>query len=111
MEDEYGESKNSYNWIIFVLIGALIWAIFFHKDKYEGQTAEEWFNAYDYETARSEELENRLSDYQTALEEANDNIEQVNSKIRQAKWYAWESYEDMGDALDSLDTVDTISEP
>ena len=90
--------ENGQGWIIALLVGVLVWAIFFHKDTYEGQTAEEWFNAYDYETARNEELENRLSDYQTALEEANNNIDD-------AKWYAWESYEDMGDALDSLDTV------
>lgn len=111
MDEEYSESKNIYGWIVFILIGILVWAIFFREDKYEGQTAEEWFNAYDYETARSEELENRLSDYQTALEEANDNIEQVNSEIRQAKRYAWESYEEMGNALDNLDTASTVSEP
>lgn len=86
------------NWFMYFLIGALVLLFFFHEDTYEGQTAKEWFNAYDYETARSEELENRLTDYQTALEEANQEIED-------AKWYAWESYEDMGDALDSLDTV------
>lgn len=86
------------NWLIYLLIGVLVWSLFFHKDTYEGRTAEEWFNTYDYETARSEELENRLTDYQTALEEANSNIEN-------AKGYAWESYKDMGEALDSLDTV------
>jgi len=90
--------ENGQGWIIAFLVGALIWAFFFQDNKYEGRAAEEWFNAYDYETARNEELENRVSDYQTALEEANQEIED-------AKWYAWESYEDMGDALDSLDTV------
>jgi hypothetical protein len=53
MEDENGYK----NWIIYALIGILVWVLFFKEDKYEGQTAEEWFNAYDYEVARSEELE------------------------------------------------------
>lgn len=86
------------NWLMYFLIGALVWAFFFQENKYEGRNAEEWFNAYDYETVRNEELENRLTDYQTALEEAN-------SEIEDAKRYAWESYEDMGNALDSLNTV------
>ena len=93
------EDKGHKNWLIYVVIlGILTWFLFFKEDKYEGQTAEEWFNAYDYETARNEELENKLTDYQTALEEANQEIED-------AKWYTWESYEDMGNALDGLDTV------
>lgn len=95
------DEDNKSNWIGgiigILIVGAIIWW-FSGAGKYEGRTAEEWFNVYDYETARNEELENRLSDYQTALEEANSNIEN-------AKGYAWESYEDMGDALDSLDTV------
>lgn len=103
--------ESGQGWIIAFLVGVLIWAIFFHENKYEGRTAEDWFNAYDDEVARNEELENKVSDYQTALEEANSNIEDANSGIRKAKWYAWESYEDMGDALDSLDTVDTVLEP
>ena len=78
--------------------------LFFHKQKYEGQTAEEWFNEYDY-------CESRLSNYRDALEEANNNIKEANSNIENAKSYAWGSYEEMGDALDYLDTVDTVSEP
>ncbi len=43
-------------------------------------------------------LEYEKSSYEDALEEANSNIEE-------AKWYAWESYQEMGDALDYLETV------
>mgnify|MGYP001602355355 CR=1 FL=1 len=59
----------------------------------------------------NEQLENELSDYQYALQDANNNIEEANSIIEEAQWYAWESYEEMGYALENLTTVDTISEP
>lgn len=92
---------NGKHLLTIVLVIALVWAIFFHKDKYEDQTAEEWFNEYDFQVAVNEELKSSLSDYQDALQEANDNIDE-------AKWYTWESYDEMGEALDNLDTV---SEP
>lgn len=93
-----------HNWLVYFLVGMLVWTLFLKEDKYEDRTAEEWFNEYDYQFA----LSTRLRD---ALEKANNNIEEANSMIESAKGYSWESYEDMGDALDSLDTVDTISEP
>ncbi len=43
-----------------------------------------------------------------ALDEANANIERVNSNIEDAQYYAWEGYKEMGEALDSLETVETI---
>lgn len=98
------EENNNQIWIIVVLVGVLIWAIFFHQNTYEGQTAEEWFDEYDYQVSQNEE-------YKNALEEANSNIDVANSMIENAKWYSWESYEEMGDALDSLETIDTVSEP
>jgi len=49
--------------------------------------------------------------YQEALEEANGNIEELNSLIEEAQGYAWESYEEMGEALDNLHTVDTVLDP
>jgi len=98
------EENNGQVWIIVFLVGALVWAIFFHQNTYEGQTAEEWFNEYDYQASQNEE-------YKNALEEANNNIDEANSMIEEAKWYSWERYEEMGDALDSLYTIDTVSEP
>ncbi|KKS52542.1 MAG: hypothetical protein UV19_C0018G0003 [Parcubacteria group bacterium GW2011_GWA2_42_28] len=92
------EDNDKSPWFIIILVIMLIWSIFFYKDKYEGQTAEEWFNEYDYQVAVNENLESRLSDYQDVLQEANNNIDE-------AKWYAWESYDEMGEALDNLDTV------
>ena len=56
-------------------------------------------------------LQDRLDEYQSALSEANDNIDSANSTIEDAQSYAWSSYEDMGYALENLSTVDTVSDP
>lgn len=73
-----------------LIFGAVIWFLS-NQGKYEGETAEYWYNAYD-------ESESRIQDYKDALEQANTNIDD-------AKYSAWESYEEMGDALDGLETV------
>lgn len=56
------EESDGTNWTIWILVGALAWAIFFHKDTYEGQTAEEWFNDYD-------EAESRYQEFRTCVED------------------------------------------
>lgn len=94
---------------IAIVIGIILW--FSGAGKYEGESAEYWFDAYDTEATRVEELEDRISDLETALQEANDNIEEANSQINEAQDYAWTTYEEMGEALESLSTVDTVSEP
>lgn len=70
-------------------------------------------NSYeDYDSESCDDCCNdKISEYQSALEEANNNIEEANSMIEAAKYYAWETYDEMGEALDSLETVDTVSEP
>lgn len=90
-------------WFVLSAVGGI--------GKYEGQTAEYWFNAYDEATAENDDLQTQIEDWRTALDEANNNIEDGNYKIRNAKIYSWESYEEMGDALDSLREIDTVSEP
>jgi hypothetical protein len=72
------------NWIVVVLIIALVYSLFFHKQKYEGYTAEEWYDEY---------------------VAAQDALDQANSNIEDAKYYVGESYEEMYDALDNLETV------
>jgi hypothetical protein len=91
------ESNNNY-WLVTILAIALIWALFFHKDKYEDQTAEEWFNQYDEEVSLNDNLINTNNDLTDALRQANTNIED-------AKGYAWGNYYDMGYALENLETV------
>lgn len=66
--------------------------------KYEGMTAKEWFDEYDYSESKLVECEEQISDYEYALDE-------VNSNIEDAKYYTWESYYDMGYALEDLETV------
>lgn len=56
-------------------------------------------------------LQYSLYEYESALNQANENIEEANSIIEDAQYNAWSSYDDMGDALDNLYTVDTVSEP
>ena len=56
-------------------------------------------------------LEGQLDDCQIVLQEANDNIEEVNSYIEDVRGYAWSSYDEMGWALDNLMTVEMIYEP
>ncbi|HSR88940.1 MAG TPA: hypothetical protein VLK22_00880 [Candidatus Udaeobacter sp.] len=54
-------------------------------------------------------LQSDLSRYEYALDDANEQIEQANNNIEDAKGYAWESYDDMGTALENLETVDNIN--
>lgn len=96
--------ENNNSWWIWILIIAVVWSLFFHKQKYEGMTAEEWYN----ENSSTQET---LQNYKDALEEANNNIEEANSNIEDAQGMAWESYDDMGYTLEDLNTVDTVSEP
>lgn len=96
--------NNIIGWIIGI---AVIWFIFSAVGgvgKYEGQTAEEWFNQYDEASAQVENLRD-------ALQEANNNIEEANSNIESAKSNEGASYDDMVDALNSLDIVNTVDEP
>lgn len=89
------EGQNSGSWLTWILVIGLVWAIFFRNPTYEDQTAEEWFNEYDQCTI--------------SLEKANSNIEDVNSKIEEAKYCDYGcSYEDMQDAINNLETADTV---
>lgn len=78
-------------WIIGIIIMVWLLSTIGNIGKYDGETAEYWFEAYD-------EAESRAQTYQEALQEANSNIED-------AKYSAWESYDEMGYALDNLETV------
>lgn len=63
---------------------------------------------YDY----SEDVcEERIGEWRSALEEANEKIDNLNSRIEDAQYYSGESYEEMVDALDGLETEDNVYEP
>ena len=62
-EDDSSEEESQNGWIFFLIIGMALGAIFFSKSKYEGQTAEEWFNYYSEAESRYHELKNCVEDY------------------------------------------------
>lgn len=88
--------------LIIVAIVAAVVYFFMGGGKYEGETAEYWFNAYDEAAAE-------VDDYKAALEEANSNIEDANSMISDVQDSS--DIEELRDALDSLSQVDTVSDP
>lgn len=96
--------KNIIGWIVGIIVIWFIFSSFGNIGKYEGMTAEEWFNEYDAS-------EVQVQDLKDALQQANSNIEDANYVIDNAKSYEGASYDDMVDALNSLDTLDTVDEP
>ncbi len=89
------EDENKYKILFFILLIILIFGwLKYNNLKEENAT-----------------LTNRVDAYQSALQQANENIDEANSIIEDAQNYAWSSYEEMGNALDNLTTVDTVSEP
>lgn len=91
------EENSGLGWIILIVM-VVVFLIAGSSAKYDGMTAEEWFNEYDSTETELQECQDNLSDYEDALDTANSNIED-------AKYYAWESYYDMGYALEDLETV------
>ncbi|MBI4092668.1 MAG: hypothetical protein HY420_01960 [Candidatus Kerfeldbacteria bacterium] len=107
---------------IFVLAGKLALTIFFMEDRKISWVAGAiiiglvwWALGLNGQLSKVKEenlaLQQRVSDYSSSLQEANDNIEQANGYIEDAQGYAWATYQEMGDAIDSLQTVDTVSGP
>jgi len=54
--------------VIFILIIVLAWGVF-HKDKYDGLTAEEWFNKYDFASAQYDNVELKYSSFRDCVED------------------------------------------
>ncbi len=85
--------ENKSNYFVIILIIAIIFL---------------WFKIDGIKEER-DDLEAELSNYEYALEEANNNIEELNSIIEDAQDYAWSSYEEMGEALDNLYILDAVN--
>lgn len=92
-------TENKSSGLITILVLVIFYLLFFHQQKYEGLTASEWFDEYSDAESKLSDLEEQLYSYEYALDEANSNIDE-------AKYYAWESYDEMGEALDTLETVE-----
>lgn len=105
-DEDLGFWGSIFSWfwkIIWIAIGIWIISAVFGPQKYEDQTAEEWFNDYDYCTAQVQEAN-------TNIEEANTNIDEVNSKIEDAKYceYGGCDYEEMQSKISDLDKAEQI---
>lgn len=95
----------------WVIVIAVIWSLFSSLGKYEGETAEYWYNVYDEASGEADELRGEVDGLRDALWQANDNIETANYMIKKAKRNSGGSYDEMEYALDKLNTVDTVDEP
>ncbi len=84
------EGSGCFSWfiyaIVFYAIFRLIGGAFGEATKYEGQTAEEWFNDYDYCVGQ---------------------VEEANTRIDDAKYYEGGDFIDMRDALENLEPVES----
>ncbi len=89
------EMKDKNKILIYILIGIIVFG---------------WFQ-FNKINKKVEELTDLVSEYEYALEEANENIEKANLIIEDAQNYAWSSYQEMGEILDNLEIVDTVSKP
>lgn len=74
-------------WITFLVIGAVL-AHFFWPTKYEGETAEYWFNEYDGQAAITNEKVNCLSDIES-----------------EASYYYSEDYGDLQNKLSDIESI------
>ena len=59
----------------------------------------------------SDECQAEIAKWKTALGEANETIEKLNSSIEDAQGYAGSSYSEMSDALENLEKGETVDEP
>lgn len=89
------KTDNKENIFIYILIGVIVFG----------------FIQFNKNNKKIERLTDLISEYQYALNQANENIEEANSIIEDAQNYAWSSYQEMGEALDNLYIVDTVFEP
>lgn len=84
MEDDFKEEeKNWVPWGVALAIGIGIGAIIFGKaSKFEGMTAEEWFNEYDYTVSCLQEIQDTADNYvDGSYIEMNDALYEISSKV------------------------------
>lgn len=100
--------KSKGSQVIFVF--ALLFFIFIlfssiYRQKFEGRTAEEWYETFVQESTINVQTNSKIADLENELEDYKNALEEANSTISKAKYHAWESYDEMGEALDNLETV------
>lgn len=77
------EKENRYKFFAYILIGVLILGWVRFNNLKEKNTV----------------LTDEVDEYQYALARANENIEEANSNIEDARNYAWSTYDEMGISL------------
>lgn len=98
--------------IILVFVGFLLWTV--HDSAYENGKMVGFDDGIEYSQENNEELDictYQLEEYQAALSEANDTIENSNSEIEFAQLSVYESCSEIRSALESLQVADTVDEP
>lgn len=58
--------NNGWAWILILVI---LYLVFFHKQKFEGQTAEEWYYEYDYVEAEKANIEDEYQEFRSCVED------------------------------------------
>lgn len=85
MEEDYEEEdeKNLISWWTALGIGIAIGALIFGKtSKFDGMTAEEWYNDYDYTVACLQEIQENADTYSGGTyKEMNDALDEISSKV------------------------------
>lgn len=65
---------------IALVIGVVLGYLFFGNAKYEGYTAEEWFNEYDYTVSCLQQVEDTASSYYgSSYEDVNFALDEIQS--------------------------------
>ncbi len=86
------EHNSNYSWVIFILIFISSWFIFSGDNKYEGQTAEDWYNEYDAMEIQSQNLKECIDTLKSQLEDIGD----------ESLWAEDSDYNEMNDTLFSI---------
>ena len=85
MEDDYetDNEKSSTQWWVALGIGIAVGALIFGKpSKFDGMTAEEWYNNYDYTVACLQEIQENTDIYAGGTyKEMNDALDEISSKV------------------------------
>lgn len=97
------DSKTGYA-IVCIIIGIIIGSSF-------GPSRGEIENIKEEMYVAQGRCEDVKTEYVSALEEANSNIDEANDVIYDANGYAWSSYQEMGEALENLSDVSNIDDP
>ena len=87
------EHNGNWGWIIPLIIGLLI-AHFFWPTKYEGETAEYWYNQYD-------EAQGMYEDQVSLTDEKVDCLSEIESE---ASYYSFDDYGELQDKIDNVNS-------